>query len=551
MANIEFIKDNPRYLEILDDAELIKILLNRKINLKDVLLPDVAKKLTISNIALLLDKVRKTSSYDSVESLSQSDNFKRGLVQFGTTIKKGDFIEFLNNLSKEFIETYINEVSEVIYGEDVLKSIDDINLLLEDYNQIRNSKAKELQNHANFVIELLVNDSYSKEKIKNIEQEFLKDDIPFVGKIYMTFKIMFPNFSGLNFSNESKMSPTLKRKGNRGREAIIFSDLLKSALGSNNNSLKKYIKDIEDGYNVFSMLVNDSCSYDDLDNDSKESISIFCKHLCSLYNFTFKGINQNELLILSGDISNDLVLLRSIYAPNGELDYDLPDRIVKMFCHFAGFDTLNSLKSYMEEKVAYADAKNRIKSQQSMVLEKGDLLKGIGNVEYLYYLLQNGILSNEYLGANAKSNRTPLDTDFSRIEEPKATLKENIYSSTSAQFGPIWLVLKGDDRFVVTRDSDDQEIEINDSGKLEIFCIDATSTKNSSHYGLRTGFASSEIDYMIVNEGADLSELKQEIVINGFYIPIVDMEGRIIFTPKEFDELMDLINSNTQNILKR
>lgn len=551
MVNIDFIREYPNYLETLEEKEIIKILLNRRIDLKEVLLPSIVQKLSTNSIVSLLDKIRKIKSYDDVALLKESENFKYALIQFGGMIKKGEFIEFINNLSDEFIETFIDEISTIIYGENILKSLDDIKLLLEDYNELRNSKAKELQNHANSVIELLINDVYSKEKIKDIEQEFLKDDIPFVGKIYMTFRIMFPNFSGLNFSSDSKISPTLKGKGNQGREIIIFSDLLKAALGSNNNSLRKYIADIEKGYEAFNMLASGACSYDEIDNSLKESLLVFCKHLCSLYNFTSKGNNQNEFLTLSNNIAQDIMLLKNICAPNGVLDYDLPDRIVKMFCHFAGFDTIASLKNYMEERINYAEVKNRARAQKPIDLEKGDLLKGIGSIEYVDYLLQNGILSNEYLGANAKGNRTPLDTDFSRIEDSKAPIKEIIYSSTSAQFGPIWIVLKCDDRFVITRDNNYQETKEKILEKMEIFCIDATSTKNSSHYGLRTGFASSEIDYMIVNEAADLTSLKKKIVSNGFYIPVANMEGKIIFTPKEYDELKELMNNNFEDVMKR
>lgn len=68
--------------------------------------------------------------------------------------------------------------------------------------------------------------------------------------------------------------------------------------------------------------------------------------------------------------------------------------------------------------------------------------------------------------------------------------------------------------------------------KMEAFY---TGVLGKGHYGIRTGFASSEINY-IVMENYD-PRVGLEIAINGFYIPVVNKEGNIIFTPKDYDEL--------------
>lgn len=67
---------------------------------------------------------------------------------------------------------------------------------------------------------------------------------------------------------------------------------------------------------------------------------------------------------------------------------------------------------------------------------------------------------------------------------------------------------------------------------MEVFY---TGVLGEDHYGIRTGFASSEINY-IVMENYDL-KVGLEIAMNGFYIPIANKEGKIIFTPKDYDEL--------------
>ena len=67
---------------------------------------------------------------------------------------------------------------------------------------------------------------------------------------------------------------------------------------------------------------------------------------------------------------------------------------------------------------------------------------------------------------------------------------------------------------------------------MEVFY---TGVSGQDHYGIRTGFASSEINY-IVMDNYD-SRVGLEIAMNGFYIPVANKEGKIIFTPKNYDEL--------------
>ncbi len=206
-----------------------------------------------------------------------------------------------------------------------------------------------------------------------------------------------------------------------------------------------------------------------------------------------------------------------------------------MFCHFAGFDTLTEARQYMQQKIESADAKNRSRATSDLVLEPGDLIKGIGDIEYLGHILQNGSVSKEYLGHAAGSDATPLDTDLSRISSNDGSNISKIAGTEASGYGPIFFVLKNDDRFVVTRDSDKTELDINQSrSKLELFYTGAIGL---THYGIRTGFSSSDIDY-IMCEGDDYDErIGLEIALNGFYIPVALTNGKIVFTPEDYDKL--------------
>ena len=64
-------------------------------------------------------------------------------------------------------------------------------------------------------------------------------------------------------------------------------------------------------------------------------------------------------------------------------------------------------------------------------------------------------------------------------------------------------------------------------------------------FGARTGTASSDIDYIALDTSSktmteyQIALAKNEIVKNGFYIPVVDMYGNLIFSAQEYDKLKE------------
>ena len=205
-----------------------------------------------------------------------------------------------------------------------------------------------------------------------------------------------------------------------------------------------------------------------------------------------------------------------------------------MFCGIAGIETLDEAKEYIRKKISDADDRNRNAARSDMVLEQGDFVKGIGEIVYLRNILQNGSISKEYLGSSAHSDSTPLDTDLSMVMNDEGTVGEKISSTVAGGYGPIWFVLKNNDRFVTTRNENGQTGEKNDMSKTEVFY---TGFLGRDHYGIRTGFASCEIDYIVMDRYDPRVGL--EIAMNGFYIPIANKEGKIIFTPEDYDKLRE------------
>lgn len=409
--------------------------------------------------------------------------------------------------------------------------VDKIEYAAEVLYRISFSNSHEIFTYRQQLAMQVLNSDDPLECLSKIEDIFIRSNIPTVGKVYSCFETLHPNFQGFDF-NYYKVSPMLSESSNMRKKILVFSDLIKASFGSNNRSVNSYLNNIEIGSRLYNDIRNGKVSFDELSASEKEELVKFSNHLATLYNNTTRSKYDDSSFVCSGDVIRDLDALAVKLSSNGSIDYDLGDRVVRMFCGFAGIDTLSEAKEYIEKKISNADSRNRRAASSDMVLSEGDFIKGIGDITYLRNILQNGSVAKEFLGANATSDTTPLDTDVSRIMSGEGTIREMMGKTAASSYGPIWFVLKNDDRFTMTRTHEGLTEEEHDRGKLEVF---HTGTLGDGHYGIRTGFASSEINYIVMEEFDPRVGL--EIVMNGFYIPVANTEGKIIFTPEDYDML--------------
>ena len=427
-------------------------------------------------------------------------------------------------------------ISKQVFKETIMNLGSDVNIEKIEYiseiiSRLSLSNSSEMFTFRYELASQLLNSNNPLESLSKIENVFIKNNIPTVGKIYSCFDILHPDFQGFDFESTT-ISPVLKKSSIASKKIIVFSDLIKSSFGSNNRSINDYLKNIEFGSNLYESMKSGQVQFDLLSEMEKHELLVFRNHLSTLYDNTMKGKSENDTFISSENILNDILELSKRLSPDGILDYNLADRVIKMFCGFAGIDTLEQAKRYVEKKVKTADLRNREASNSDMILTQGDFIKGIGDIKYLGNILQNGSVSKEYLGSCAGSDSTPLDTDVSMITSVEGTIKEKMSTTAANDYGPIWFVLKNDDRFITTRTNSETLDVKRDLSKMEVFY---TGVLGQDHYGIRTGFASSEINY-IVMENYD-SRVGLEIAMNGFYIPVANKEGKIVFTPKDYDDL--------------
>ena len=448
------------------------------------------------------------------------------------------FGDFVNEKRDDFAKQDISNIE---------KYCSDVSTLL---SRLAHSNASEMRRFKETIAQSLLRQDDPLKALDNVEAVFLKNNLPTAGKIFNSFKLLYPDYEDLIKRYSSTVSPVLKQAFSREREFTISADLIKCAIGSNNRSMGAYLENLEKGNQLLQQISTQQGSTSDLGDNDKETLEKYVSHLNTLYNNTYqgkKGANHNEL---SGDVTKDANRMIELFSTNGKLDYDLSDRVVRMFCGYAGINTLEQAKQIFDEKRESADKRGRrIERQGGINLEQGDLVKGLGDIKYLGNILQNGSVSKEFLGSDATSDATPLDTDLSKVLSVKDGIGSTIERTQAGTYGgnnKLFAVLKNDDRFNTTRCGPNENIDIAqkpDPSKYELFY---TGHLGEDHYGIRTGFASTDIDSFVTTANSYNPVIGFEIAKNGFYIPVVDGDGKIVYSSKEYDNLRDKMAGLTQ-----
>ena len=395
------------------------------------------------------------------------------------------------NKPRQVFESYVKEY----YNE---LTIDQIKWAASIVSRLANSNASELAERSEaFTRELLKLDTDKiPEVLDKIEDVYIHNHLPYVGKNYLVFRTMHPSDNlkdDFYFGSSGTTSPVLQQATGdlksgkldqmlNSRDTIIISDLLRASLGSNNRSIREYLDTLKNGQTLLDQLSSGELDWDTfnqptglMDKDTKanyDTLSTFAWHLATLYNSTRVGKGHPYQLIhqqsdteepsaRSNALQADFTNLTSLIKPNSR--YSLADRAVRYFAHFVGIEDLAGAERYMDNIVKEADARNRktaeyLATTKEPKLQLGDLVKGVGGtdgdgIRYLFDIFQNGSISKEYLGDTSCSDSTPLDADASIVLYGEQTINQTMASMLANSYGGgLWVVLRPDkDRFIITR----------------------------------------------------------------------------------------------------
>ena len=452
-----------------------------------------------------------------------------------------------------------------------LEAIDEDNLSLFPtlIKRVEDSNASEIRNAARNIVPKLIGAENPTEALEKIENVFLTNNLPYVGKVFKTFQILHP---AENYKRDPELNGGYTKPFSRGvlgkapkggflgSESILFNDILKASVGSNNRSLRQYISDLQGGQEISEQVLNGSSSFDTLSGEDKAVLLNYVSHLKMLYLNTEKGREhgyspksvEEDLTFLSSELSHrDLNVIDSaIRNFTGFLDKNSFDPSTTRFASIRGAEDLLAV---MDRARDNADKRNRERAKNGdFSIRFGDLIKTIDE-NYLEKILQNGSVSQEFLNGDGQSDLTPLDTDVTVIlDNVDGSISNGIdwkNNSAGINYGNTYLVLKGNSkerqRFQVTEDPTKSPIPAEEN-----FLFDPTRYEllhnRDSNFGIRGGFPSSEIDFIVsdsssyIDEESYESRLKLNVAMNGFYIPIIDKEsGELILTPDEYDHIRE------------
>ena len=501
----------------------------------------------------------KHSGGDIEKFLKEEENLSKWQLTFADVelaLPKNYFTskekEALQNLDIDSIQSVIKTNKE-----DRNKII----LILERLSKSNSGELRKIKNQMAFVI--LQNSQEYEKSLAIIEQIYLTKNIPEFGKRFLVFKELHPNFLGENINmrlmipNEAFSNiPSLKSMTFQERKHTIYSDLLMCALESNNRELKSYLDTIEKGNLLYEQVLNGELRIKELDKtDLKiQILTQYASILNSLYNVSSIGKHEKVLRENNIDLETDLKELDKLFKSDENIHLNLPDRIIKKFGYWAGLTSLEQAKDLMNFVRDNTHKRNvELAQTGKFTLKKGDYIKGIERTEFFPSMLQNGIVAKDYLGESSYNDYTPLDTDIEIVLQEGDTIKQTLSTTGIAKeftdqiaysksLGKILLVFSKDD-FVKTRDAseniDEEAVEKckKDKRNKECFYNNNYSMTNFQAYGIRTGIGSTNIRYIIADRYVD--KLGLEIALNGFYIPIIDEDGKLLYTPKMYEQIRE------------
>lgn len=531
--------------------------------------------------------IEKMGNLNIIDSISYEYNFLRNMYSYEQNQINANYkriqaaAEVEKILLKEENDQYISEIKEHI-KENPNITIENLKEIVELLRRVESTNSVTLSSISHSLVKKLLKTNNPIERFNKIEKIFIKNNIPLFGKEFYCIKILYPELDkSFDFTDDSRISPQLKnnsienekyfRSGsnNEKRYMIIYNDLLHIAVQSNSIELKQYLDIIEKGNEIFLRMQSQDISYDELSNSEQKEIEVFEKHLETLYEHSLLSRENNDEFS-ELDIKQKLEFLKGKIKPTSK--YDLKDRIVRMFAYSGGYKSFDEIKNAMKCASENADKRGRNYAKElktkKFALKEGDFIRCIGDYQALSGSLDAGNFCKEYLSTineTSSSDTTPLDVDWTKVTKNNSIYDSIDFTPTGFGFGNVYIVIKKDnEQLNITRDENGNIKDAKyDPKKLEMFCSKEKSGGWETHWGIRTGLAFTDIDYILYkkkntidsqnpydkdgnvnylddyNGEDDLKIIKFEIARHGYYIPVVDFSGKIIYTPEEFDKLRE------------
>jgi hypothetical protein len=237
------------------------------------------------------------------------------------------------------------------------------------------------------------------------------------------------------------------------RFQILFNDLFIISVNSNTYILKGYIQNLKNGNEICLKLMDGSIKFDDLSDEQKQILNDFISKLEVIYEVS----NNNHKNISNLSLEDKYNFFIREYRPTYR--YSLVDRIVRSYGFYLGIESLEDLERKIDKNIIEANIRNK-RAPEKLVLEKGDFIRSIGNLDSVGGSLRYGNVCKELLGTftgYSDTDTTPLDVDWTYIENTDSLISAIDGTPTGWGFGNVFIYIKS--CFIVSCDITEFENE--------------------------------------------------------------------------------------------
>lgn len=452
----------------------------------------------------------------------------------------------LNDKTREDVLQYIKKLQQES-PEDFLQKITLYKDLCISISQSTSPELKKVQDQ---LIPLLMESQDPKGVLQRVTSVFDRNNLPPFAKKLKIFEIIYLTtqknghtyFEEIMAGKGKDLSPVLQSTTPERALGIIFADLLKTHIESGDNSLRIYLSVMQEGQNVLDKFQLEG--KDALTTQERYRLIQYTNKLRLLHENSPLSRREKPVTAQAGDGSLEEKigqLLKDFHVRSGQR---ISERVIEMFARPLGYKSIAEVLSHMDRSGQEAHARNLMNpnvQQGEVVVQVGDLLKGVED-DVLQYILQNGMISREYLGVNADSDATPFDIDTAMVleEDLGGDLEKAINNSPSRQYGNIRILIRNRGQFVRTDQQETNDVRY-DPNHYELFFSDV-GLYGPRHHGIRTALPATEIDALVFDASFmsdNNNKLRREqiffnIANNGFYIPVANEQGRVVFTERDF-----------------
>lgn len=528
--DIENVRSNPQTLESLRNllshdiknyhgvwrSDLIKLLNINEANIGD---------LKIEAISTFIKQESYQMAFDLMDSISLSEEQEKNISKniFGTE----DKFSYLTTLRQLLDKRFISAAFTIFIREHERfsnKTTEQLEAYVNISQKIVDSPSQEMIRIKDQLIDQILATENPEQTYEVINNIFIQNNLPLVGKVERVFDSLYPD-AAIKQKINSHSSPVLQEAKSRLRRNIIFQDLLKVHIESGNRSLKTFLTLLKDAEPLTEKLRQNGLS-----EQEQRKLGYILRKLKTLADVSLRG-QQNEFPAVSGKTlldDYDEICTQLGVKPGQKVE----ERVVDMFARPIGYENIDEILAEMQKSQQSAHQRSR-QAIHGLHFAQGDLVKGV-SIAYIDNILQNGSVAKEFLGASSDSDATPFDTDVEIIAgELKPTFQENHDALQHASgYGELALVIKDRGQFQKTSSREPAKYE---KTKYELF---QTGVLGANHFGVRTGFPCTEVDFMILrsDQPAQRENLFYSIAQNGYYIPVVDRAGQLLFTPELYDQ---------------